>query len=131
MVSPTMYLTLKGVLKPDIKRNAVRWKKFGEDDDEVKGNHLGSSAPPTLPQLPTKKLHLELNPDRGQVRLSHQSLFKFGSQVAPISSPPPRAIFGRDGHPRGFKWVLSRREGGRWRQVLTLVTSRARYTLEP
>ena len=37
MVSPTMYLTLKGVLRPDIKRNAVGWKKFGKRLEKVWG----------------------------------------------------------------------------------------------
>ena len=101
-----------------------------------KGNHLGSSAPP-FPTIADKKVHLELNvagSTATEVRSGPHT--KVYSNLAPkslLSLPPspPRAIFGRDGHRRGFKWVLSRREGGRWRQVLTLVTSRARYTLEP
>ena len=58
----------------------------------------------SLPQLPTKKVHLELNPV-GRSGRSHNRVY---SDLALKELPPIRAIFGGDRHPRGFKWVLSR-----------------------
>ena len=65
----------------------------------------------SLPQLPTKKVHLELNPvgifsGGGQVGLTPEFIQIWLSRIKEL--PPIRAIFGGDRHPRGFKWVLSR-----------------------
>ena len=66
----------------------------------------------SLPQLPTKKVHLELNPvGGGQVGLTPEFIQIWLSRIKELPPPPPppsapylEATATRE----GFKWVLSR-----------------------
>ena len=88
----------------------------------------------SLPQLPTKKVHLELNPvgifsGGGQVGLTPEFIQIWLSRIkelppssSPSSAPYLEATATREGLNGSYR-DISPRERERWRQVLTLVTS--------
>ena len=81
----------------------------------------------SLPQLPTKKVHLELNPvgifsGGGQVGLTPEFIQIWLSRSSPPSAPYLEATATREGLNGSYR-DISPRERERWRQVLTLVTS--------
>lgn len=100
------------------------WREKSLETTLKKGKPSQFFCSSLFPQLRTKKVHLELNPvrsSRGQVRVY--------SNLAPKSLLPPSAPYlegtaTREGLNGSYR-VLSRREEGRWRQVLTLVTPNA------
>ena len=91
-----MYLTLKGGLRADIKgADGVGGFWEGKEKKTIPVFRFFYSS---LPQLPTKKVHLELNPvgifsGGGQVGLTPEFIQIWLSRSSPPPHPPPSAPY--------------------------------------